>query len=185
MARLPPNVRQHSMMMDPSGTVKSAMSGRSRQQVGADKDKWRRVIMTRDTCSGQETRGSRPRPRPPRPPAAGRPQLRAVAGRVRQRGLAQHARVARARQPRVRSGVAEPQPGQQAGSSHPAGQGDPQPRPGLQQQRLPQRHRRQVQLPAGRGECSADWRLGFFHLDIDIHRYTQHSNEAFTFENLL
>ena len=33
MARLPPNVRQHSMMMDPSGTVKSAMSGRSRQQV--------------------------------------------------------------------------------------------------------------------------------------------------------
>ena len=34
MARLPPNVRQHSMMMDPSGTVKSAMSGRSRQQVG-------------------------------------------------------------------------------------------------------------------------------------------------------
>ena len=33
MARLPPNVR-HNMMMDPNGTVKSAMSGRSRQQVG-------------------------------------------------------------------------------------------------------------------------------------------------------
>ena len=31
MARLPPNVRQHTMMMDPSGTVKSAMSGRGRQ----------------------------------------------------------------------------------------------------------------------------------------------------------
>ena len=38
MARLPPNVRQHSMMMDPSGTVKSAMSGRSRQQVVGHKD---------------------------------------------------------------------------------------------------------------------------------------------------
>ena len=33
MARLPPNVRQHSLMMDPTGTVKSAMSGRSRQKV--------------------------------------------------------------------------------------------------------------------------------------------------------
>jgi len=32
MARLPPNVRQHSLMMDPTGTVKSAMSGRSRQK---------------------------------------------------------------------------------------------------------------------------------------------------------
>ena len=32
MARLPPNVRQ-GMMMDPNGTVKSAMSGRSRQPV--------------------------------------------------------------------------------------------------------------------------------------------------------
>ena len=31
MARLPPGVRQ-GMMMDPNGTVKSAMSGRSRQQ---------------------------------------------------------------------------------------------------------------------------------------------------------
>jgi len=33
MARLPPNVRQHSLMMDPTGTVKSAMSGRSRQKA--------------------------------------------------------------------------------------------------------------------------------------------------------
>ena len=32
MARLPPNVRQ-GMMMEPNGTVKSAMSGRSRQPV--------------------------------------------------------------------------------------------------------------------------------------------------------
>lgn len=31
MARLPPHVRGQGMMMDPSGTVKSAMSGRSRQ----------------------------------------------------------------------------------------------------------------------------------------------------------
>ena len=35
MARLPPNVRQqHSLIMDPTGTVKSAMSGRSRRQAG-------------------------------------------------------------------------------------------------------------------------------------------------------
>ena len=38
MARLPPNVRQ-GMMMDPNGTVKSAMSGRSRQPVSGKSHK--------------------------------------------------------------------------------------------------------------------------------------------------
>ena len=61
MARLPPNVRQ-GMMMDPNGTVKSAMSGRSRQPVSGyfprgnffltflssfSRDTWCRLLATR------------------------------------------------------------------------------------------------------------------------------------------
>ena len=33
MARLPPHVRQQTLIMDPHGTVKSAMSARGRQKV--------------------------------------------------------------------------------------------------------------------------------------------------------